>query len=564
MPRVPIASPEIRPQVTPEVAAPPLVRPTEAAFGGEVAQAGEHQGQVVQQSADTIMQRMFEHRERENAQQNLDVQTQFQKDLQSRLINPELDDNQTPKGFLNRQLNQAKGATAAFDQQAMELKQRYMGMVGSPLQKQDMNRILSTHLVSAREQIVAHEAQQTQAAFDNSFQANMKTTVANAAGISDPVMLSKYISTAQLSSEAGWKHSGLAPDATEAARKGLAGEIVKSALIPLAESDPKKAQEVLDSAKAHLTPEAFAEMQNVVNAKKVFQVVQGATDWAKTNARQADGYINLEPVMAHLKTMGLNPKQEYEAGQDIRRNVWMDTSEVQKQFDTNMRQATLNMLDDKMSGSEAQRLFTTGQINRQDFEALNRKLQIPETGALRSFMVSDPQTFNEIRQAQLTGSKSPAEIQRMIAGSPGITPDDGKYLMKMNSENPPTDRDKYIEAQANNLRDFGSRYFAETNFLGMKTNEDKTSKEAHSMVANYYSAVDKAQAKGEDIDKIRDQVLKTALNDRFPGVGKLEKMPDIVIDVKGRVTRLLAPDEHSGLKPKYRIMPVGTGDKEDQ
>lgn len=541
-----------------------MLRPPEAAFGGGVPEATERMGAAVQNSGDMVFQRMMEQRDREMTQQNLDVQTQFQTELQNKLIDPELDDNNTPKGYLNRQLNQAKGATSSFDQDAMQLKQQYMGMVSSPFQKQEMNRILTTHLISAREQIVSHEAQQTQAAFDNSFQANMKSTVGNAAGISDPDMLNKYIAAAQLSATPGWKHAGLAPDATEAAKQAYAGEIVKSAISSSIERDPKQAQTLFDSSKNLLTPEAAAQMQNVIGDKKTFQVTQGVTDWAKSNARQADGYINMAPVEDHLKSLGLPPKLEYTALQDVRRNVWIDSQEVSKQFETNMRGATLNMLDGKMSGSEAQRLFTIGQLNRQDFEAINRKLQIPEVGAERSFMISDPQQFNDIRQAQLTGSKSPGEIQRMIAGSPGITNADAKYLMTMNSETPPTARDKYIEAQANSLRDFGNRYFSETNLLGMKTNEDKTSKASQSLVANYYSAVDKVKAEGEDIDKIRDQVLKSALNDRFPGVGKLDKMPDVVIDVKGRVTRLLSPDEHSGLKPKYRITATSTDDKGDQ
>lgn len=563
MPRVPVIDAQVG-YGAPTTPVPPLIRPPEEAFGGDVASATERVGSSLEGAGNEAFKRVLELKQRDDAQQVLDTQTQFQQDLQNKLINPEPDDNGVPKGYLNRQLNQAKGSTLQFDQDAMDLKKQYMDAVPGAIQKQQMNEILSTHLTRAREQVIQNEATQSKDAFDNSFQANMKTTVGSAAGISDPTMLNQYIETAQIAAGPGWKHAGLAPDATEAAKKGYAEQIVKSALLPLTETDPSKAQDVLDANKNYLTPEAAAQMQNVINEKKVFQVVEGITDWAKNNARQADGFINMAPVEEHLKSLGLNPKMEYTALQDLRRNVWVDSAEVSKHFEDNMRQSTVNMLDGKMSISEAQRLFTTGQLSRPDFEAMERKLQMPEYGALRSFMVSNPQTFNDIRQAQLTGSKSPGEIQRMIAGSPGITPEDSKYLMTMNSQNPPSARDKYIESQADSLRDFGNRYFSETNILGMKTNEDKTSKEAQSLVANYYSAVDKAKAEGDDIDKIRDQVLKTALNSRYPGIGKLEKMPDVVIDVKGRVTRLLAPDQHSGLKPRYKITPTGTDDKEDQ
>lgn len=568
MPKVAVMSPEIPLQDRPMVAEPEMLRPPEQAFGvgqgANVGEATQRMGAAVQNTGDVVFQRMMEQREREMAQQNFDVQTQAQTAIQNVLKNPELDDNNMPKGILNRTLNQAKGATAAYDQQAIQLKQQFMSQVSSPVQQQEMNKTLSTMLLNGREQVVSHEADQTQKAFDNSFQTNMQTTTANAAGIQDPAMLQKYISTAQDSAAPGWKHSGMSPADTEAAKSGYAAQIVQSAITSSIERDPQQAQTLFDSSKSMLTPEAAAKMQNVIDEKKTFQVTQGVTDWAKTNARQADGYINMAPVEEHIKALGLPPKQEYTALQDVRRNVWIDSQEVSKQFETNMRQTTLDMLDNKMTGSEAQRLFTTGQLSRQDFEAVNRRLGVPEVGAERSFMISDPQAFNDIRQAQLTGSKSPGEIQRMIAGTPGITREDAKYLMTMNNENPPTARDKYIESQANSLRDFGSRYFAETGLFGQQTNQDKTSKESQALVQNYYSAVDKAKAQGEDIDKIRDSVLKTALNDKFPGISKLDKMPDVVIDVKGRVTRLLSPDEHSGLKPKYRITSTGADDKDDQ
>lgn len=236
-------------------------------------------------------------------------------------------------------------------------------------------------------------------------------------------------------------------------------------------------------------------------------------------------------------------------------------------YKANMRDAMLNMFDGKMSLSEAQRLFKDNKIDKSDYDLLESKLSKPDAMIMKSFEQSDPQTFNTIRQAQLNGSKSPGEIQRMIAeGSAdrSITPDDGKYLMKVNSEKPPTPRDKYIEGEANNIRDFGTRYFAETNFLGHPTNQDNTNKQSEELVNNFYTAVDKAKANGEDIDTIRDDVKKTAMQKRFPGLGNLDKAPDVVIDIKGHVTRLLNPDQHSVLKPRFKVTKIGSDKEEDQ
>lgn len=237
-------------------------------------------------------------------------------------------------------------------------------------------------------------------------------------------------------------------------------------------------------------------------------------------------------------------------------------------YKSNMRDAMLNMFDGKMTLSEAQRLFREDKLDKSDYDILESRLSKPDANIMRTFNRSDPETFNDIRQAQLTGSKSPGEIQRMIAqgaASKDISSEDGKYLMSINSEKPPTSRDQYIEAQANNIRDFGNKYFAETNFLGQPKNQDNTSAQAHALVNDFYNAVDKSKAsQGEQIDEIRDRIKQTHMQARFPGLGNLDKAPDVVIDIKGKVNRLLNPDQHSGLKPKYRITPTSADSKDDE
>lgn len=235
-------------------------------------------------------------------------------------------------------------------------------------------------------------------------------------------------------------------------------------------------------------------------------------------------------------------------------------------YKSNMRDAMLNMFDGKMSLSEAQRLFREDKIDKSDYGLLESKLNKPDAQIMRSFVQSDPKTFNDIRQAQLTGSATPGEIQRMIAkgsSSKDITDVDGKYLMSVNDEKPPTDLDKQVDSNAKNIRDFANRYFSETNMFGMVKNQDKTSQQAEALVQNFYSQADKTKASGEDLDNLRDQIKKIAMQQRYPGLGNLDKAPDVVIDIKGHVTRLLDPDQHSGLKPKYKITQTSDA-KEDK
>jgi hypothetical protein len=273
---------------------------------------------------------------------------------------------------------------------------------------------------------------------------------------------------------------------------------------------------------------------------------KGAGDYFKANMDDIDPKFRKD-IKDYLDVV---PKQHEETAKQQQADM----------YKKNMKQAMTDMFDGKMTLTEAQRRFREGQLNQGDYDILQSNLNKPDAQVMRQFVQSDPQTFNSIRNAQLTGTKDPGEIQRMIAqGSADkkITPDDGKYLLKMNSEKPPTPRDKYIDAQAASLRDFGNRYFAEKNMFGMTTDKDKTSQATENLVSSFYNAVDKSKVQStKDIDDLHDHIMQQGAAQRYPGLGKLDKMPDVVIDVKGRVTRLLNPDQHSGLKPKYKITPT--------
>lgn len=225
-------------------------------------------------------------------------------------------------------------------------------------------------------------------------------------------------------------------------------------------------------------------------------------------------------------------------------------------YKTNLRQAAIDTLDGNMTLAEAQRRFRENQINEAGYNTISSLLK--KNDAFEKTLESKPEAFNAIRQAQLSGSKSSDEIQRMILEGKrdkDITAEDGQYLIRQTKDTPPTPRDKEIEAHANTLRDFGQRYFAQTSIFGNPKNQEQTNKDADSLVQDFYTQADKSKATGEDLTKMRDAILKTYAQKKHPGIGRLEAMPDIVIGINGKVNRLLSPDQHSALKGRYKITP---------
>lgn len=374
----------------------------------------------------------------------------------------------------------------------------------------------------------------------------------------------------------------------------------------------------LQNVKAHVSQELDKHDAKSFEALVNNKATESGTSYGNANALAMNNSMVNDATIARAKRLGLDPdetknfmrtvktgyhedvlsqmvndpnfigkakeyfdtyKSEMDSESKDRVRGWFDTIPKQQEssakanqekfYKANMRTAMLDMLDGKLTVSEAQRRYRENQLSESDYNSLNSKLSKPDAMIPNPMTRSDPETFNEIRQTQLAGSKSPGEIQRMImkgVSSKDIGMEDGKYLMGVNSETPPTPRDKQIESYANNLRDFGSRYFAETNFFGMETDatKQKANQAAESLVSNFYQQADKTKSKGKDLEDLAVQIKKTAMQSRFPGLGNLDKAPDVVIDIKGKVTRLLSPDQRSGLKPKYKIVPSGEKDKEDQ
>lgn len=349
MPKVPIMSPETTPVQPVSMPTAPVQRPPAEAFGTASAEAQQRQALAVQQSADTIFQRMLEHQQREDEEQVLKLQTQFQTEVQSKLLDSGVDDNGMPKGYLNRQLDQAKGSTSGFDQTAREIKTKYMAMVPSELQKEAMNKILSTHLLSARERVVSHEAAQSQKAFETAFDANLKTTVSNAAGISDPAMLRKYIEASQLASESSWKHVGLGPEATEVAKKGLASEIVKSAITPLIETDPRKAKAIFESSKDQLNPLAAADIETLIDGKMLHE--QQASAWnAVKGLHLSTGEVDLALAQKYIDRLNLPQERKDQILSYVHARASIADSELKNHREAISRSFTNQLVLDHSKG----------------------------------------------------------------------------------------------------------------------------------------------------------------------------------------------------------------------
>jgi len=509
------------PQETPQPVEPPRIQPVanETTFGG--GPGLETEGQELQKTASSLGEIGTFEKIRADQTATEEAQAKMMAAHNDILYNPQT-------GVMGSKGKDALQAQEDGRKRFQDAATQIMGTLHGPTQQgpfqkwvqaqsYDFDKVASTHV---DQQLVAHDQASLQEVIKNG-------SALAALGHGDPKIIANNLATIDSNLDNFAKRNRLDSDQATLQKSNVHSDFHAGVVTEMMDQGfYKKAQDYFDANVSDIAPKSRKDIQDYID--KI-------------------------------------PKQHEET-----------TKAAQEQFyKANLKQATLNYFDGKMSLGEAQRQFRDGKLDETGYDHMQSLLTNPNAMVNQKLYQSDPATFNEIRQAQLTGSKDPAELNRMVLRAatetrtidgqqvPMLSHDDGKFLTQMIQEKPPTTRDKYIDAQANSLRDFGNRYFAEKNMFGMTTDKDKTSKSTEDLVSNFYNSVDKSKVQStKDIDDLRDHIMQQGAAQRYPGLGKLDKMPDVVIDIKGQVTRLLNPDQHSGVKPKYKIVPTAEAESD--
>lgn len=237
--------------------------------------------------------------------------------------------------------------------------------------------------------------------------------------------------------------------------------------------------------------------------------------------------------------------------------------EIEQKQEENYKGAMISMFDKNLTLSELQHLYRMGAIKESQYNSLESKMVNPAYNALFEKLQSDPETYNAIREAQMSGKFDQAEILDMI--NRGVEDkrlidnprfgNDPKILTEMTRKMvPASPRDQRIVAQGNNLRDFGERYFqTKGNMERFFGGKDQRQPAREAMVREFYERVDKANADEEMVDEIAKQVIRDFIKRDFPEVARMEDMPHVIVNAEGKVERLFRPEQKTKLKPAFTI-----------
>lgn len=348
MPKIPVLQPSVSPRPV-EAPVPQVLRPPEEAFGGEVQAAKAGLAQQVQKTSDLAFRRLVEIRQRDDEQNALDTITKFQTDLQNKLNDNTVDESGKPKGYLQRQLGQARGSVPEFDATAQELKKQYMDTVMAPELKTQVQKTLDVHLTTAREQVLHHEANQREQDFRNSLDANIKTNIAAAASISHPLAMLDSIKAAQAAATGGYMHLGMDPQTVEVNNRALAGEMVKSSVLTLIEQDPKKAQDMLNVTRGTIPANAITELQKTIDGKMIHE--KQLDTWnVVSNFKLSDGMVDTEKAVSYIMKMPLQADEKEQVLHFVHGMISVSNSELHQQREATDRSFTNDLVTQQSKG----------------------------------------------------------------------------------------------------------------------------------------------------------------------------------------------------------------------
>ena len=347
-------------RVTPQISTPQELRPPEAAFGGDVAKALQNLGETGQKIAGVIMEHGLKLQQEKQDEEALNIETTYRQDMQNRVYDDTSEtvkignqDVERPKGFLNRELGQAEGATQEFDKLYFEkggIRDQYLTGL-SNYQMKKLAPALDNYATSLRDNIIQHEAKQRSLNFKNITEANVAQKTLDASTIRDPKSLGLAINDAV---DAAKSYNSRFDEATRKINnEKITGDIIESSVISTLKTTGNltQAQSLLNGVKDKLSGDT---QYNEIKDKMIkgYDTLKNQTEKIKLESKISDrfdyigriangtlswedspqvirGIAIKDPQLAEAMTKVVDSKEEYfpeeannEAYQDLVKNVF--------------------------------------------------------------------------------------------------------------------------------------------------------------------------------------------------------------------------------------------------
>ena len=277
---------------------PGVVQPPAAAFGIHSTAVGDQLQNIGRQ----ITERAIERQKQKDLQDIIDAETQYRKEMDELLYNPD-------NGLITtRKQNNAYNVTEDFDAAAEKIKQKYASRLATEEMKMKFYQLADSHYVANRNTVIRHEASQTQEAKLQSYKTNIALNVSDAAKDASAENIARLIGDSNAKTDAVLQPLGQDPETIAKVKKDVAGEIVASAVSVLLQAgDYKTAKERLrefrDQIPAEVAAKIKAEIEKVEfgeemvkfwNEVKDLKLENGAPDYEAMEEKVRSKYSGTE------------------------------------------------------------------------------------------------------------------------------------------------------------------------------------------------------------------------------------------------------------------------------
>ena len=277
---------------------PGVVQPPAAAFGIHSTAVGDQLQNIGRQ----ITEHAIERQKQKDLQDIIDAETQYRKEIDELLYNPD-------NGLITtRKQNNAYNVTEDFDAAAEKIKQKYASRLATEEMKMKFYQLADSHYVANRNMVIRHEASQTQEAKLQSYKTNIALNVSDAAKDASAENIARLIGDSNAKTDAVLQPLGQDPETIAKVKKDVAGEIVASAVSVLLQAgDYKTAKERLrefrDQIPAEVAAKIKAEIEKVEfgeemvkfwNEVKDLKLENGAPDYEAMEEKVRSKYSGTE------------------------------------------------------------------------------------------------------------------------------------------------------------------------------------------------------------------------------------------------------------------------------
>lgn len=499
--RVPVYEQQVTATATPQVSNPAMPQPASPhvvpqAFGIQNAQAIQSLGMVGEQIAKHLEIRLQDEQDKEIIRRETDFRIEIQNALKNNEDETiEINGQQITrkKGYLLRQLGQAKGTTEDFDKLYKEqIRNKYtQGLNRYQLQK--IEPALDTYYYSARENIITHEANQEDEELKNIVEANVIQKTNDAITIADPDIFEKSIQDA-----------------------------IDTYSIYNRRFDPQTQKNNNEKIAQNIT-------------EKKFEYDKGRDLAIRLDDSYVYNQLRLgdKGIYAHM-TKDIRGKNLEVIQTKIRSNIRL--FELGRSVNQTATEASMIVaqVEGTLSYGQVRDAMLTQEISNSMGEKLIKKLkELPGEK-------TDLSIYNQIRMMQVSNTPTNEINKFILDNSDKLTIMDAKSLIdKTLSEQ---DERRKLKIQYNAA---AIKQWIDKNAFGdlLNTGKDWQS----DIIYRFHKQVDSENATGDRIDAIAQEILKDSIKYIYPSTSLMEDVPNFSADRK-KVRRLF--EKKSKLKGK--------------